>query len=342
MKQSTNPTVISPMGLIKKLKRRLRTEINFLFFREYRFKRHVRRHLKKYYSPDAPKRAARQGLVISMADGRCHHGGLCDRLRTYTATYRYCMANGLPYAIYFRVPFRLEDYLEPNSYDWRVNDDEVSFNSEETNVLYTDTSGDAGERELRFREKVYCKFLSDKKYCQHHFYSSFSDFGDEFGPTFRELFRPNERIQELIDRETTKIGGDYVSVATRFLELLGDFREPKAKHRLSDYERKELIAACLSKIEDIHRQYPDHKILVTSDSQRFVEEASRLPYVHMIEGHITHVDTTDSEDHTKTFLDFFMISKAEKVFQLQLGPMYGGFFSKSAAMAGARPFERIN
>lgn len=160
------------MNPFKKLKRLLRTEINYLFFREYRFKRHVRRHLRQYYSPDAPLRAARQGLIVSMADGRCHHGGLCDRLRTFTATYRFCMANNLPYAIYFRTPFRLEDYLEPCGYDWRIDDGEVSFNSLETDVLYTDTSGNSGERELRFRDKVYRKFLQSSRRRQHHFYSS--------------------------------------------------------------------------------------------------------------------------------------------------------------------------
>lgn len=276
-----------------------------------------------------------------MADGRCHHGGLCDRLRSFTATYRYCMAHGLQYAIYFRVPFRLEDYLEPCGYDWRVDDDEVSFNSIETDVLYADTSGDSGERELRFREKVYDRFLAGNKHQQHHFYTSFSDFGEEFGPTFRELFRPVERLQKLIDAEIAGIDAPYVSVATRFLELLGDFHEPKPHRRLDVGEQSELIASCIARIEEIHARYPDHKILVTSDSGRFVREASALPYVHTIGGRIAHVDTTDTDDHTKTFLDFFMISRAEKVFQLQISPMYGGFFSKSAAMAGNRPFERL-
>lgn len=329
------------MNPFKKLKRLLRTEINYLFFREYRFKRHVRRHLRQYYSPDAPLRAARQGLIVSMADGRCHHGGLCDRLRTFTATYRFCMANNLPYAIYFRTPFRLEDYLEPCGYDWRIDDGEVSFNSLETDVLYTDTSGNSGERELRFRDKVYRKFLQSSRRRQHHFYSSFADFGPEFGPTFREMFRPVERLRRLIDAETEKIGAPYISVATRFLELLGDFHEPKPHRRLDASEQSALMADCMAEIEKIHGQYPDFKVLVTSDSARFVAEASRLPYVHTIDGRIAHVDTADTDDHTKTFLDFFMIGKAEKVYQLQLGPMYGGFFSKSAALAGDRPFERI-
>ncbi len=329
------------MSVLKTLKRRLRTEINYLFFREYRFKRKVRRHLRKHYTPDAPRKAGRKGLVVAMANGFCHHGGLCDRLRTYTALYRYCMDHGLPFAIYHRFPFRLEDYLKPVEYDWRTDDNEISFNSEETDILYTDTSGDTGERELRFRDKVYDKFLRNNHRQQHHFYSSFVDGGEEFGPTFRRLFQPTDPIRHLIDRETVAIGAPYVAVATRFLDLLGDFREPKEYLRLEPRERDRLIDRCIAKIAEIHHRWPGYKILVTSDSSLFLAAASALPYVHVIEGVIAHVDTAQSEDHTKTFLDFFMLGKAEKVYQLKFDRMYSGYFSRSAAMAGDRPFELV-
>lgn len=329
------------MSLLKKIRKTIRTEINFLFFREFRYKRKVWRHLRQYYTPDAPRKAVRRGLVVVMADGRCHHGGLCDRLRTYTAAYRYCMAHGLQFAIYHRFPFRLEDYLEPVSYDWRMPEDELSFNSGETDVLYTDTTGEYSERELRFRDKVYRKFLRGNHHPQHHFYSSFADFGEEFGPTFRDLFRPVEHLRNLIDRESAAIAGPYVAVATRFLDLLGDFREPKNYKKLSKPERDRLIDRCVACIAKIHHEWPGRKILVTSDSSTFLAAASALPYVYVIDGLIAHVDTADSQDHTKTFLDFFMLGKAEKVYQLQIGPMYSGFFSRSAALAGGAPYERI-
>lgn len=334
------------MNIINKFVRTMRREANYLFFREYRFGRVVRRHLRKHYSADAPLPDGRRGLVLQMANGFCHHGGLCDRLRTATYTYRYCRSHGLPFGICCRTPFRFEDYLEPVGYDWRVDDREITYNRDSVAILYTDTSGDRGEREMRFRRRVYDRFFRRHHDApQYHLYSSFTEHGEEFGETFRELFRPNARMRALIEAEKSRIGAPYISVATRFLELLGDFREPKPKLRLEEKEARELIDRCIAAIEHIHSQNPNRLILVTSDSGRFVREAARrLPYVVTIEGEIAHVDTKNDDgkaDHTKTFLDFFMIAGAERVFQLRFGPMYGGYFSHSAAMAGGKPFTLV-
>lgn len=137
------------------------------------------------------------------------------------------------------------------------------------------------------------------------------------------------------------MGGEYVSVSARFLELLGDFHEPVPCLTLQPDEQEQLIARCLEQLKIIHEKHPNMTVLVTADSQRFVNAAAQLPFVHVVEGKIAHVDTTDSADHTKTFLDFLLVSRAKVAYQLRTAPMYGGNFSLRAAQIGNIPFKRI-
>lgn len=308
----------------------------------YQWRRVVRKHLRKYYTEDAPESTSEERVVVCMADGKRRHGGLADRLRSYVTYYGYCKEHGLRFAINFTSPFRLEDYLEPNLYDWRLNPGELTFNSRQARPLFFQTSGPTTDFEKREQFKLVDKYLSDPKFRQYHMYSNYCFGEDNFGKYFNELFRPVPRIAAIVENCRKEMGGKYISVSTRFLELLGDFKEPKEKLHLSPDQQLALISQCREEVEVLHAEFPDVMILVTSDSRRFIEACKELPYVYVPEGNIEHIDVKDSEaDHTKTFVDFLLISGAEKVFQIKCGPMYGGNFSLRAAQAGGKAHKLI-
>ena len=84
-------------SIVKRFKTRLKTEINYLFFRVYRYKRVVRRHFSKYYDDNHPQATNSRKMVVYMADGKYRHGGLADRLRGIVTLYRYCIEHNLDF-----------------------------------------------------------------------------------------------------------------------------------------------------------------------------------------------------------------------------------------------------
>jgi hypothetical protein len=327
---------------LKSLIRLIRDEGNYLFFRRYRYRRIVYRHLRRYYSADAPCSTYNARMIVYMADGRYLHGGLADRLRSILTTYRYCRRKGIRFAINFTFPFRLEDYLEPASYDWRLLPGELTYNSHQACAVFTDTAANETPREMAFCHRLVDSALGRNKQ-QIHTYGALYYDAHDFAMLWHELFRPTAAIQAEIDRHLTNIGGTYVSISTRFMELLGDFSEPKHGNTLSADAQRQLIARCLAAIAEIRQRHPDAAaILVTSDSNSFLQECSHLPYVYTIPGIIAHSDTSTTTDHTKTFVDFLMISHADKAYQLVGGGMYGGNFSLRASQIAGKPYERID
>ncbi|MBD5357566.1 MAG: hypothetical protein HDR88_11265 [Bacteroides sp.] len=312
------------------------------FVYNYQWHRIVRKHLKRYYSEDLPQSTSADRIIVCMADGKRRHGGLADRLRSYVTYYGFCKEHGLRFAINFTSPFNLEDYLEPNRYDWRLKPGELTFNSRQARPLPFQTSGPLTDFEKRQQLKLVEKYVGDENYIQFHMYSNYCFGENDFGKYFNELFRPVPRIAAVVNECKKELGERYISVSTRFLELLGDFKEPKEKLHLNSEEQLALISKCRGEVEKLHDEYPDLKILVTSDSRRFIDACSEFPYVYIPEGNIEHIDVKDqTADHTKTFVDFLLIAGAEKVFQVKCGPMYGGNFSLRAAQAGGKTHKLI-
>lgn len=334
--------------MLRKILRRIDTEINYLFFRRYRYARTVRRHLLKHYDSESPKATNRKKIAVYMANGLRLHGGLADRLRGIVSLYGVCRDMGIDFRINFTSPFKLERYLRPNRYNWLLGEGELSFNSTTSHPFFTDTRGDTGQREIRFQDRLLRKYLSEP-FMQAHVYTSFYCGEDRFAELFAELFQPAPEIAADLRDIKQYLGNRYISVSTRFLELLGDFKEPKTERKpLTEQAQTALIDECINQIEQIHHKHPESKILVTSDSLKFLDQAtSRLPYTYTIPGNIAHIDAKndsaadlDSANH-KTFVDFFAIAEASESYLL-VGPgMYSSNFSKRAAQSDSHPFHTI-
>ena len=82
-----------------------------------------RAYIKRYLWP-LPK--FRREFVV-MVDGKMTHGGLTDRIRNILSVYCFCKEHKIPFRIFYIYPIRLEEFLIPNEYDWRITEDEVSY-----------------------------------------------------------------------------------------------------------------------------------------------------------------------------------------------------------------------
>ena len=98
----------------------------------------------------------------------------------------------------------------------------------------------------------------------------------------------------------------------------------------------------LYRIKKIHRYLPEfYKILVTSDSERFLAKASTLPRTYIIPGKVIHIryKTTDTSAYMKTFLDMFLLSGAESLVLFKTGKMYNSGFPRLASQIGNKHFK---
>lgn len=332
---------------MKRLFRRLKAAVNYGFYSEYRFRRYVRRHLLAAYTDEAPRARNDRKQVICMFDGRKRHGGLADRLRAMATTYCFCRDRGLDFRIHFVHPFCLEEYLEPNRCDWRIDPTEISFNRRDARPAYIAAQALGDERDFRFQRRMTEKFCAEP--CrQLHLYSNICFEEARFGEAFRDLFRPAPWLQRLVDEQLERLdaGGGFVAVSSRFMELLGDFSERagRAAQGLPPEARERLMERCCEALGRIHAAHPGERLLVTSDSTRFLERVHRYDYVYTLPGRIGHMDVAagdDREVHTKTFLDFLVLCRARVHYYL-IGPgMYRGNFSRRAAQIGGAPFREV-
>lgn len=327
------------------IKRELKWWANALFFRNYRYRRIERRHLLGAYSPTAPMPAETTDsqTLVMMNDGRCPHGGFADRLRAIISFYRLCRQRGLRFKINFTYPFSLESYYIPADYDWTIRGGDISYNSLYAHPFFMDTIGIHGPREIKWEEKYITEKVLKAPYKQLHVYSPFDTVTDdaEFARLFKELFKPSHMLEKALAPHRHQLGDKYISVSTRFMELLGDFEEPHGSRRLTPEQKQSLIASCIARIVELHTAHPDAKVLVTSDSGLFLDACRHLPWVYIVDGVIAHSDMPGTSDHLKTILDFQLISEANEVFQLRSGGMYAGNFSLKAAKAGGKPHRLI-
>ena len=83
-------------------------------------------------------------------------------------------------------------------------------------------------------------------------------------------------------------------------------------------------------------------MLVTADSTKFLQAAKSLPFVYIIKGEIGHINFVYSDEvNMKTFLDFFMIANAKKVYLAKSEGMYNSDFARRASMVYDKPFEIV-
>ena len=274
-------------------------------------------------------------------------GGLSDRLRGIVAIYAECKRQRLPFRIVFE-PLHLEDYLEPNAYDWRIRKDEVCWDIKNTFpcVLLTYHSNSRNRYQHWVQNSILRRYIH-KPFEQIHIYSNMICRDEEYRTLFNELFKPTKELQKQIDYHMKSLGGKryYISCTFRFRQLLGDFKE--GGKTLQETEREPYIKRCIDTVKALHEQYFEKNILVTADSSTFLSKLKelRLPYVYIMPGKVVHVGFTFDANHAtylKSFLDMYMISYADTVFLVRDKLMYHSGFPFRSALLGGANYKEID
>lgn len=295
----------------------------------------------KYYSEKFNTIKLKNTEIVFMVDGRFVHGGLTDRLRGITGLYHYCQKKGIQYYLNYTYPFELSQFLEPNKYNWQINTDHITYNSNQAiPIVINDWQFD-----VRLHKSYLDKVISKNKGKQIHIYSNTPYFKSTFKQDFKELFQPSFALQHRVDETIHMIGKPYIAMVFRFQQLLGDFKETGYK-TLSIKERDLLIQHCINKVNELRNNKHSNKlILVTSDSTTFLQAiCHELDFVRIIPGKVVHMDHTSNasnEVYMKSFVDLLVLSKAEKIYLLQTGNMYHSGFAKYASMIEETSYEEI-
>lgn len=299
---------------------------------------------KYYLKADRTKGKVDKNRYVFMVDGLRGHGGMFDRLKGLITIYAIAKAQQKKFAIHFDYPFKLENYLQPAYYDWRLEDDEPVRHWPESSPL------------IAYGEYANPKRLMKNRRRETHFYYGYNSLDDvnahfstdfKWGDLYHELFKPTPYLQKHIDFYKKDIGERYIVVHTRFLNLLGDKMETDINPILPESKREALKNKILKKIEKLISLYDDAtKVMLASDSMHFLEYMQEMmPRVYVIPGNVKHIDTaghTDDSENIKMFLDYYLISGAYHVYNIVAEGMWPSAFPEYAAKIGGKPFTRIN
>ncbi len=297
------------------------------------------------------KPQTKQPIYVAMIDGETFHGGMCDRFKGIISLYAYCKYHKLPFRIKYTYPFKLEDYLSPAIYDWRLKKGEYTDNPIYSRILYM--RGEHFAKRLFNLETMKQVHFYSNRDCLSHINSTYvkkekhkSPF--DWGELFRELFTPTPILLERIKTIKKELGDDYYAVVFRFQNLLGDFKEYHFKSITNQSEAEKLIEKCLDSIRKLKATHENKALLVTSDSVSFLKKASQIEGVHIIPGTLIHMDgnkdkNSDSnyEVYLKSFLDFYVLSEAKKIYRIGTSYMYPSEFPVYAAKIHNIPFVSI-
>lgn len=330
-------------GLLHRTGKELQNVFQHLFKQRGKWRRKAQ-ELAPYYTATAPRARNTTKQIVCMFDGKMDHGGIADRLRGVVSAYDVAKQLGYDFRIYFDHPFRLEDYLVPATKDWRITKEELCYNSEDAEPMFCGSNGTLVEP---FFQRLWFKKRFRETHKQLHVYTNalLLPRSKRYGELFRELFRPSERLEEALRRYSETLSGGYVAVSLRFIGLLDDFTERDGKH-IAPEKQILLMERCVAKIRELHNSHAaDMKMLLTSDSTRFLKYAAeRLDFVYYIPGDVVHIDyqdTTTDDVNIKLFVDMLMISRAEQAFLLQADGMYNSGFPRRAAQITGIPFHHV-
>ena len=297
------------------------------------------------YISDSPIKPLNQKRVVCIFDGKTKNGGLADRLRGIVSVYEVCKEQNLDFKILFTSPFNLSEFLVPNKVDWRINEEELNYNTNVTDICYIDTL--TGSDYEAAKQKKWFRKEFKKQYKEFHIRTNaLFSYKGHYSSLFHELFRPSEKLQASINKQKEILNHEYISTSFRFMNLLGDFNETTELHnKLTKEEQDKLITINIKQLHNLHNKYPHLRILVNSDSTTFLQEAKKIDYVYVIPGNVTHIDAENNcnkyDIYEKTFIDFFMITNAQKIYLMRTGQMYNSGYPYAASKIYDKPFEKI-
>lgn len=295
--------------------------------------------LLRYYKKSLS--TLKRPMLISAIDNRRNTQGLTDRFKGIVSIYALSKALNIEFKCVFTHPFHLSEFLIPNKYDWLPANDDLSASIKDVRFRIM-----RKERTLKRLLNILPSNKQVRVYANVDYLEELNhSFNQNFkwGELFNELFIPTEMLEKQLNYHLNIIReSEYIACVFRFQSLLGDFKEYKSKS-LSENERELLIEknrkALVKLIEN-----SQCKVLITSDSMLFISEIKDLKNVYTLPGKVVHMDCVSNEQnevYMKSFIDFFMLSKAKKIYSIGTKQMYPTSFPFYAAKINDIPFERI-
>ena len=311
-------------------------ELTFLVRGTYAPNHPDKKFYEKYYTKNiSGKRDHLKEGFICLCDGRMYHGGPTDRLRGILTTYREVKKTGVPFYISWTNPFNLEDYLVPAGQDWRINPDDIVYDKESAFPFIIEDEPD------------FHSFLRMKAGLKHHkpqlhVYSNADNARGNYRELYHELFKPSPLLQKETERHLRILGNRFSAYTFRFLSLLGDFKE-WSETTLSDNDAILFMKRVADEFLRLTKEVPENeRILVTSDSKRFLEYIQKLdPRVYVVPGEVKNIDLLEGEYREawlKTFVDQQLLMNASKVTLMRTGKMYKSGFPRFAAEVGGAEY----
>ena len=260
------------------------------------------------------------------------------------ASHIFCDEKGFVHKISHKVPFDLERYFQPNSYDWKIDVNELEMRENSLSLVLPS---------LRNKDTMHyvLNLYTQLHGLEYLFLTSCEGVDpDIYSTIFNKLFRSSDYLIELYKSALPwHIGQPYISISFRFCNLLGDSNE-RFLQPLEISQQKLLISVCHKQIDLI--QNDNLPIIVTSDSPTFLNSLSGKSNVYCLskkllengiytQSHIGFSSVVNTLESDKVFLDFMTISNAQTAYQVKLGPMYKSRFPEYAAIVGNVPYQLL-
>lgn len=293
-------------------------------------------HYLKFFTLKQPE----QKQIVVCFDGLFPHGGFVDRLKGIVSFYQIAQQLGYDFKIVFNSPFQLKTFLQPNTVDWNLNSNNLSWYPTKSKCLYLVNNFKINPLQIIEKSKakqfyIYANIdYSKKTYPQLKSKELEDKWRNDFNALFKKSVLLETKLKELHSEP-------YIAFHSRFTTLMGDFSDTTT--RVLSNERKVALSSTLLGI--INRVKSNHNIksFVFSDSVNFINYIKENTVINIVEGDLFHMDNFNNksnlEGHLKTLIDFFMIANSETVYFLSVKPMYNSSFSKYAAIIGNAKFQ---
>ncbi len=315
---------------------KLLNSILALVSNRYGFKSEEYKYFESYADEQCVNRLG--GAVVAMFDGRQVHCGLTDRLIGISTAYEFSKRLNLPFYIYFKSPFQLTNYLLPNNVNWLVDENDVLYNKNASIPVFINNW-----QSLTVFHWFYVRMVAFRNPCkQIHMYINSPYHIKRYSANFKTLFKMSPLLECSIAKSLAEIGSSsYTAMAFRFAGILGDFREDYSNFsKLSKNEKSNILMSCERKLLQLRNELGlKERILITADSQKFLEHVKKYDFVYTTPGGVAHIDNPHErcEDvYLKIFVDLILLSKARFIYQLHTGGMYraSGFARQASKLGG--------
>lgn len=282
-------------------------------------------------------------ILYFVIDPEMRHSGMVDRFKGIINAYYFSKQNGYAFRIIYKTPFPLENYLQPNKVNWIADFPSLKFSIFNTRFI---------------NECEWHKLPKLKKNRQYHIYNY---IGNGIGPfvskgeekciwreLFHELFKPTPALCNVLNTNIASIGAPYIAIHARFVNTLENFEynlNSTGRFTLGSAQQNGLIERCRNGIlKIIKNNGGGYNYLVLSDSKRFLNAIQDMPVVILDTDKIGHTSFTNDEDTVqKTFLDFFLLSRAKAIYRIMAPELYSSScFALYASIIGDAPFNTIN